>query len=392
MGGDLNMVEHEADRSGNPPKKLSREEQDGWDNLILKLGLEDNWESDDFTHHDSLRFSWTNKQQDLSHLMARLDRFYVGEWRRNRGGKLEILAGFNTLSDHVPVHLHIRRKSLHQKENRSFRFNTSFLEDEFLVQKLAATWSEEPRPTGDETWALWVVRAQLRIREFCQREGKQRAQARRDREAQLRGTSASTERLLEQDPTNRTLQATLAAARHELLEKEQKSAEWKALHSSARWAQIEGRMDGAFFEGVHEHHTKTSIPTLTDPTGKEYSTNVEMASYANTYYHELFSTEGCSPACTQAREFCWAQVPKTVTPDMNVSLTRPLSEDEILQAFKALQTGKTPGMDGLPPEFFLKLWNLVSTDLLKVFNEALQKGTLCRDLNTGLLCLIPKGG
>ena len=53
MGGDLNMVEHESDRSGNPPKKLSREEQDGWDNLILKLGLEDAWDNDDFTHYKS---------------------------------------------------------------------------------------------------------------------------------------------------------------------------------------------------------------------------------------------------------------------------------------------------------------------------------------------------
>ncbi|KAG0572449.1 hypothetical protein KC19_VG096100, partial [Ceratodon purpureus] len=169
MGGDLNMVEHEADRSGNPPKKLPREEQDGWDNLILKLGLEDTWESDGYTHHDSLRFSWTNKQQELSHLMARLDRFYVGEWGRNRGGKLEILAGFNTLSDHVPVHLHIRRKSHRQQDSRSFCFNTSFLENEALVIKLAAAWSEEPRPIGEsETWALWVVKAQLRIKDFCQ--------------------------------------------------------------------------------------------------------------------------------------------------------------------------------------------------------------------------------
>ncbi|KAG0577127.1 hypothetical protein KC19_5G132900 [Ceratodon purpureus] len=335
------MVEHDSDRSGNPPKKLSREEEDGWDNLILKLGLEDVWESDDFTHYDSLRFSWTIKQKELSHLMARLDQFY---------------------------------KHQHNKENRSFRFNTSYLEDAALVKKLEAIWGEEPLPSSDfEASALWLVRAQLRIAHFCQQEGKARAKARQDRELQLRSTVASAKRIIELDLRNAVLQETLAAANQELVEKEQKAADWNAICSSARWSQIDGRTSGAFFEGVREHQTKTPIQSLVDEDSHEYNTNADMAAYANTYYNNLFSTEGCSAECEQAREFCWGQIPATVTPEMNSAHTKPLT-------------------DGLPPKFFLKIWDTLSNDLLKVFNEALRKGTLCRDLNSGLLCLIPKGG
>jgi exonuclease III len=52
-GGDFNMVERDLDRSTNTPTKISKEEKETWDRLIMKLGLEDVWHSDDFTHHSS---------------------------------------------------------------------------------------------------------------------------------------------------------------------------------------------------------------------------------------------------------------------------------------------------------------------------------------------------
>ena len=57
MEGDINIVEHDSDKSGNPSKKLSEEEQDNWDVLLLRLGLEDFSYCDDFTHYNSLKYS-----------------------------------------------------------------------------------------------------------------------------------------------------------------------------------------------------------------------------------------------------------------------------------------------------------------------------------------------
>jgi hypothetical protein len=65
---------------------------------------------------------------------------------------------------------------------------------------------------------------------------------------------------------------------------------------------------------------------------------------------------------------------------------------EIEQALQALPKEKAPGADGLPTEFLVGLWDSMKDDLLAVYKEALEVSYLCRDLNTGILCLLPKGG
>jgi exonuclease III len=136
VGGDFNMVERESDRSINTPKNLTREEREAWDRLVMRLGLEDVWNCDDFTHYSSLSFSWSNKQKGAGHHKARLDRFYVGDWGRDRGGKAKILDGRSTLSDHLPVLLCIRRRCTVSDAERLFKFNTSFLAKPQLLSQM----------------------------------------------------------------------------------------------------------------------------------------------------------------------------------------------------------------------------------------------------------------
>jgi hypothetical protein len=180
------MVEEAEDRSGNPPKRLSAEEQDKWDNLIFKLGLTDAWLSDEFSHdRNNLKFTWTNKQEGRSQQMARLDRFYIGEWARNRGGSVEILAGYGTLSDHSPVLFQIRKRAQIKDEKCQFRFNCSFLKYLDLLVKLRDTYnSSSPRPEpGEVGWQRWMSGALEKVKLFCQEEGIRRAKKSKARNA-----------------------------------------------------------------------------------------------------------------------------------------------------------------------------------------------------------------
>jgi hypothetical protein len=86
------------------------------------------------------------------------------------------------------------------------------------------------------------------------------------------------------------------------MEKEQTDIEWATICSFAKWAQIEGRMTGNFFTNVSAASSITSIQLLRDQNGVEYSSNEEMARYANSYYQELFASQGESAECMRARE------------------------------------------------------------------------------------------
>lgn len=209
LGGDFNMVEQDSDRSGRPPKKLSSHEQEGWDTLTMRLGIEDTWNNDNCSYEDSLRFSSTNKQQGENRLMARLDWFYVGEWGRRRGGKIKILPGHNTIS---PIEFLLRKPTKRNNHEKLFKFNLTFLDDEGIVADLIKTWEEEKKSRNEGCWSLSTRRALIRIKPICQAKGRERAEKGRMREHQLRWTVALAQILLETKAKDTHLQETLEAA------------------------------------------------------------------------------------------------------------------------------------------------------------------------------------
>jgi hypothetical protein len=208
-------------------------------------------------------------------------------------------------------------------------------------------WNAATRPpTGEDGWQIWIAEVLKRVKVFCQTTGKARAQEKASRVRQLRATVASTERLLEEHPSCRMLHDRLNDASQEPVEKKQLALEWAAIRSSAKWAQIEGRMSGEFFSSVSSAPANTPIQLLQDATGREYSTTEEMARYANDFYQTLFTSQGASPDCYTAREVVWEQVPKVVTPAMNSALTSSINGKELWDAMHSLPTGKVPGPDG----------------------------------------------
>jgi len=77
---------------------------------------------------------------------------------------------------------------------------------------------------------------------------------------------------------------------------------------------------------------------------------------------------------------------------MNTDLTKDINAQELKEALDDLPSGRAPGEDGLPAEFYIALWEEVGEDVYQACQEALKSGKLHHSLNTGLLCLIPKEG
>jgi hypothetical protein len=97
MGGDINTVRHKADRSGNPPERLSKEKYDNFDILLLCLGFKGTW------------FPWTNKKEKKMHQIIPLDQFYISKWGQEWRGTMAVINGQCTTSDHLSVLLHIKK-------------------------------------------------------------------------------------------------------------------------------------------------------------------------------------------------------------------------------------------------------------------------------------------
>ncbi len=90
--------------------------------------------------------------------------------------------------------------------------------------------------------------------------------------------------------------------------------------------------------------------------------------YTNLYKAE---TDFDEPICKQYLDNL--ELPRISQMDKE-SLEAPLSMEELHVSLKSLQKGKSPGLDGLPPELYLEIWDLVGTLMLNSFNFQLNMG------------------
>ncbi len=72
------------------------------------------------------------------------------------------------------------------------------------------------------------------------------------------------------------------------------------------------------------------------------------------------------------------------------SLDAPLTLEELHNTAKLLQKGKSPGLDGIPPERYLTIWDIVGTLILKSTNYAIDYDSLHRDQNVAIITLLLK--
>ena len=67
-----------------------------------------------------------------------------------------------------------------------------------------------------------------------------------------------------------------------------------------------------------------------------------------------------------------------------------LSSEELFSALNSLQTGKSPGSDGLPTDFYIAFWEDLGDVLTLVLNECYRRGSLTDSQRGGLLRLVFK--
>ena len=71
-------------------------------------------------------------------------------------------------------------------------------------------------------------------------------------------------------------------------------------------------------------------------------------------------------------------------------LDKPISKQEIYETLTSMKHNKSPGLDGLPVEFYIVFWKDLSDMLLNSFNFSLQNGLMSSSQRNGVITLIPQ--
>lgn len=117
------------------------------------------------------------------------------------------------------------------------------------------------------------------------------------------------------------------------------------------------------------------IGGITDKNGDLVTNHKEINNVFKDFYEELYRSEGQMDVNKARVFFEHLNLPKLSEENMR-DLERPITLEELSKTIKLLPSGKTPGIDRIPSEFYKKFAEELSPEILKTFNTAIDTGKL----------------
>jgi hypothetical protein len=79
-----------------------------------------------------------------------------------------------------------------------------------------------------------------------------------------------------------------------------------------------------------------------------------------------------------------------VSDEANALLEELIRTEEIHQAIKSGKPNKSPGLDGIPLEFYKYTWNTIKEDLTQIINDMYIDSTINETQKYGIIFCLPK--
>ena len=95
--------------------------------------------------------------------------------------------------------------------------------------------------------------------------------------------------------------------------------------------------------------------------------------------------------CVETQNTLLQNIKNKVTEEQNNQITKPLSKNEIKEAISQMENQKSPGVDGIPIEFYKEYYTLLEEDLHQLHRNILFKTILStKTMKQAIITLIPK--
>ncbi len=144
-----------------------------------------------------------------------------------------------------------------------------------------------------------------------------------------------------------------------------------------------------FFSMEKKNGQKRFIYALHSEDGTLLSDATDIRRRAVIFYQNLYRSELDSGRCVESVFF--DNLPK-VSEEASVDLSGVLTLGELFKALQSMESGRAPGVDGLPVDFYKAFWLELEEDLLEVLRASLTEGRLPLSCRRAVITLLPKKG
>jgi exonuclease III len=165
---------------------------------------------------------------------------------------------------------------------------------------------------------------------------------------------------------------------------EQKNMYWKQ-RAKAHWLKDEDQNTSFFHACASERKRANLVRKLKDDNGGVVEGEKELKSFIANYYNSLF-TSNVGPDDGALL----SNVSRRVSAEMNDSLMRKFSSEDIKEALNSMGDLKAPGPDGMPAVFYKRFWELIGDKVQEEVLGVLNGGNMPTGWNETIIVLIPK--
>jgi hypothetical protein len=377
--GDFNtVVNPDLDRRGcnssspwayNWPTSLSV--------LTSHFNLVDVWR---VRHPDAREYTWHRANGSQA---SRLDMFWVSSDLVSGVRDVEIYPFFR--SDHSYVFLHVNLPSLPDRGPGVWKFNTSLLADAEFVAQVRTFWANWQEEKADfPNLAVWWDAGKKRLKRLMRRYSRERASARRARLTSLERTLYHLNR---REGNGEDVSQFIADAKASIEAEYSHQAQGARLRAKEQWAE-EGETSSAYFFRLEKTRSLRRLFTgIRNAQGVVVRSISAIIRVWCIFYVQLFTAAVLSPS---DQDFFLESLDSTLSDREAALCEGVVTNAECLTALKGFGRNKSPGIDGLPYEFYLRFWDVLGDDLVDVYNNCITRGSLSFSQRTGLITLLYK--
>ncbi len=380
VGGDFNLVmEVDKDKYGGRAS-TNEKAQRCVKGYMKTMDLVDVWR----VKHPMLReYTWRRRKPHV--IQCRLDFFLISECILNM--TKEITIDSCLLSDHSIVKLCLRYNNVTRGPGY-WKLNCSMLREKEYVECIKNTVKEcETSQENDKINDLlfWeILKMHIRgasIKFAC---NKNRASKRKilDIENKIKILEQKN-KLSENEVTE------LEGYRAELGEIMDRKIEGEIIRSRAQIFE-EGEKSSKYFLSLEKRNQgKKSISQLKDNAGNIVSDKKGIEDIIEHYYTSLYKKDDYM--CPEnIKEIFFANMHTCLSDDEKNTCEGYITKDELLAALKQTKNNRSPGIDGIPVDFYKVFWSDISDHMVKAMNWAIQNDELSSNHRRGIITLIPK--